>query len=161
VRSCIVLEEKGNTPKDSWCNGFMQQDWNRLKQKIKKLWRHDQPEVVIFWQNKNKLHSATVVQFPFNQPSHKSFCRNVGLCWGYWPCLPLIFSGWVVVGVRTTIIGRLERTSPELFLSIYSSKLEVSHTCLQRLQLFLQMDVTVSTLFIFCVSRSKSGVVDL
>jgi len=42
-----------------------QQDWNRLKQKIKKLWRHDQPEVVIFWQNKNMLHSATVVQFPF------------------------------------------------------------------------------------------------
>ena len=23
VRSCIVLEEKGNTPKDSWCDGFM------------------------------------------------------------------------------------------------------------------------------------------
>jgi hypothetical protein len=23
VRSCIVLEEKGNTPKDNWCNGFM------------------------------------------------------------------------------------------------------------------------------------------
>jgi hypothetical protein len=37
------------------------QDWNRLKQKIKKLWRHNQPEVVIFWQN-NKLHSATIVQ---------------------------------------------------------------------------------------------------
>ena len=23
VRSCIVLEKKGNTPKDSWCDGFM------------------------------------------------------------------------------------------------------------------------------------------
>jgi hypothetical protein len=23
VRSCIALEEKGNTPKDSWRNGFM------------------------------------------------------------------------------------------------------------------------------------------
>jgi len=50
--------------------------------------------------------------------------------------------------------------SPELFFSICSSKLEASHTCLQRLQLFLKMGVTVSALFIFHVSRSKSGVVD-
>jgi len=56
--------------------------------------------------------------------------------------------------------GRLEGTSPELFFSICSSKLEASHACLQRLQLFLKMNVMASTLFIFCVSRSKSGVID-
>jgi hypothetical protein len=128
VRSCIVLEEKGNTPKDSWCSGFMskdcahsviclkhqqkwrhivntgkhmilltrkthltekvlchyksnyQQDWNKLKQN-KKHCRHDQ-EVVIFWHNMNRLHSPTLVKFPFGQPPYKSFCRKVGLCWG-------------------------------------------------------------------------------
>jgi hypothetical protein len=131
--------------------------WNK---KIKKFWRHDQTEIIIFWQNKNKLHSATVVQFPFSQPSHKGFCRNAGLCWGSWPCLPLISSGWVDVGVWTKMIGRLEGTSPKLFLSICSSKLETSQAFLQRLQLFLKMDVTASTLFIFHVFRSKSGVVD-
>jgi hypothetical protein len=129
VRSCIALEEKGNTPKDSWRNGFMlkgyaqcvicmkqQQKWRhvmnigkhmilltrkahlteevlwhyKLTNKIetgsnkiiKKFWRHDQIEVVIFGQKKNGLHYVNVVQFPFDQPSHKSFCRNVGLCWG-------------------------------------------------------------------------------
>jgi hypothetical protein len=131
-----------------------------LKQKIKKFCRHDRIEVVIFWKNKNMLHSATVVQFPFGQPSHKNFCRNAGLCWGSWPCLPPISSGWVVVGVWTKMIGRLEGTSPELFLSICSSKLEESQAFLQRLQLFLKMNVTASTLFIFHVFRSKSGVVD-
>jgi hypothetical protein len=58
------------------------------------------------------------------------------------------------------MIGRLEGTSIELFLSICSSKLEASHACLQRFQLFLKINVTVSMLFIFHVSRSKSCVVD-
>jgi hypothetical protein len=58
------------------------------------------------------------------------------------------------------MIGQLEETSPELFLSICSSRLEASQACLQRLQLFLKMGVTVSVLFIFHVSRSKLGVVD-
>jgi len=138
-----------------------QQDWNRLKQKkIKKLWRHDQPEVVIFGKNKNRLHSATVVQFPFSQPSHKSFCRNVGWCWGSWPYLPPISSGWVVVGVWTKIIGQLEGTSPKLFPSICLSKLEASHACLYRLQPFLKMGIMVSTLFIFHAKDDRSGVVD-
>jgi hypothetical protein len=82
------------------------------------------------------------------------------LCWGSWPYLPPISSGWVVVGVWTKMIGQLEETSPELFLSICSSRLEASQACLQRLQLFLKMGVTVSVLFIFHVSRSKLGVVD-
>ena len=47
-----------------------------------------------------------------------------------------------------------------MFSSICSSKLEASQACLQRLQLFLKMDVMVSELFIFRVSRSKSGVVN-
>jgi hypothetical protein len=91
--------------KDSFDRGSLvalwayQQDWNRLKQKIK-FCRHDRTEAVMFWQNKNMLHSATVVQFPFDQPSHKSFCRNAGLCWGSWPCLPPISSGWVIAGVK-------------------------------------------------------------
>jgi hypothetical protein len=58
-------------------------------------------------------------------------------------------------------LGQLEGTSLELFLSICSSKLEANHACLQRLQLFLKMDVTTSTLFIFHVFHSKLGVVDL
>jgi hypothetical protein len=82
------------------------------------------------------------------------------LCWGSWPCLSPISSGWVVVGVWTKMIGQLEETSPELFLNICSSRLEASQACLQRLQLFLKMSITVSALFIFHVSRSKSGVVD-
>jgi hypothetical protein len=158
VRSCVVLGEKGNTPKDSWRNGFMLKgyaqcvfawDSNKMKafhehrkthdlinkkrliwqrkscgilsqitnktetswnRKIKKFCRYDWTEVVMFWQNKNRLHSSTVVQFPFG-----SFCRNAGLCWGSWPCLPLISSGWVVVGVWTKMIDQLEETSPELF----------------------------------------------
>jgi len=116
--------------------------------------------VVIFWQNKNMLHSATVVQFPFGRPSHKSFCRNAGLCWGSWPYLPLISSGWVVVGVWSKVTGWVEGPSSEVFPSIFSSKLEASHACLQRLQLFLKMGFMVSTLFIFHVSRSYSGVVN-
>jgi len=100
-----------------------------VETKIKKFCKHDQIEVVIFWQNKNRLHSITMVQFPFGQPSHKIFCRNAGL-WGSWPCLPLISSGWFVIRVWTMMIGRLEGTSPELFPIICSSKLEVSHTCL-------------------------------
>jgi len=105
----------------------------RLKQvetKIKKFWRHDQTEVVIFGQNKNRLHSATVVQFPYGHLSHKSFCRNVGLCWGSWPCLPIISSGRVVVGVWTKMIDWLEGTSSKIFLSICSSKLEASQVFL-------------------------------
>jgi hypothetical protein len=51
--------------------------WTRLQEveiKIKKkLCRHDQTEVVIFVHNKNRLHSPTLVKFPFDQPSHKGF----------------------------------------------------------------------------------------
>jgi len=107
-----------------------------------------------------KLYSANVVQFPFGQPSHKSFWRNVELCWGSWPCLPPISLGWVVVGVWTEMIGQLEGTSLESFLSICSSKLEASQAFVQRLQPFLKMDATASTLFIFNAFRSKLGVVD-
>ena len=81
--------------------------WN-----IKKLWRHDQTKVIIFRQNKNRLHFVPVVQFPFGQPPQKRFYENVGLCWGSWQCLPLISSGGIVVGVWTKMIGRLERTFP-------------------------------------------------
>ena len=123
--------------------------WNK---KIKKFCRHDQTEVVIFGQRKNMLHSATAVQFPFSQPSHWSFYRNVGLCWGSWPCLPLISSGWVVVGFWTKMIGRLEGTFPDFFFSICSSKLEASHTCLQRLQLFLNIDVFAPSWVLFITS---------
>jgi hypothetical protein len=70
------------------------------------------------------------------------------------------FSGWVVVGVWIKMIGRLEGTFPELFLSICLSKLEASQAFLQRLHLFLKMDVTTSIIFIFCVFRSKSSVID-
>jgi len=56
------------------------------------------------------------------------------------------------------MIGQVEETSSELFLSICSSRLEASQARLQRLQLFLKMSITVSALFIFHVSRSKSGV---
>jgi len=133
--------------------------WNK-NQEVLQAWSNRGSYLFIFLQNKNRLHSATVVQFPFSQPSRKSFCRNAGLCWGSWPCLPLIFLGWLVVGVWTKMIGRLEGTFPELFLSICSSKLEASQAFLQRLHLFLKMDVTTSTIFIFCVFRSKSSVVD-
>jgi len=58
-----------------------QQKLEQVETKNKKFCRHDLTEVVIFFlQNKNRLHSATVVQFPFGQPSHKSFCRHAGLC---------------------------------------------------------------------------------
>ena len=137
-----------------------QQKLEHGEKKIKKFCRHDQTEVVIFGQSKNMLHSATVMQFPFGQPSHKSFCRNVGLCWGPWPCLPLISSGWVVVGDWLKVTRWVEGPSSEVFPSICSSKLEASHACLQRLQLFLKMGFMVSTLFIFHVSRSDSGVVN-
>jgi hypothetical protein len=82
------------------------------------------------------------------------------LCWGSWPCLPPISLGWVVVGVWTEMIGQLEGTSLESFLSICSSKLEASQAFVQRLQPFLKMDATASTLFIFNAFRSKLGVVD-
>jgi hypothetical protein len=58
------------------------------------------------------------------------------------------------------MIGWLEGNSLELFLSICSSKLEASQAFVQRLQLFLKMDATANTLFIFHVFRSKLGVVD-
>ena len=94
---------------------------------------------------------------PSIQPSHQSFCRNTWLCRGSWPCLPLISSGKVIVGFWTKMIGRLEGTFLELFFSICSSKLEASHTCLQKLQLFLKINITTSTLFIFHVFSFKVG----
>jgi hypothetical protein len=61
-----LINKKGSFDRENlMVLGAYQQDWNKFKQKIKKVWRHDQTEVVIFGQNKNKLHSATVVQFPF------------------------------------------------------------------------------------------------
>jgi hypothetical protein len=154
VWSCIVLEEKGNTPKDSWCYAFMlngyaqcvicmkQQKWRYVmktgkhmilfnkkgsfdKESLMKLWAklptkigtgwNKNQEVLqawsnwggFFFQNKNRLHYAPVVQFPLGQLSHKSFYGNVVLCWGSWPCLPPISSGWVIVGVWTKMNGRL------------------------------------------------------
>ena len=78
--------------------------------------RHDQAEVLFFFlgKNKNRLHSAMVVQFPFR------------LCWGSWLCWPPISLGWVVVGVWTKMSGQLEGISLEIFFDICSSKLEVS-----------------------------------
>jgi len=100
--------------------------------------RHDQVEVLFFFfgQNKNRLHSAMVVQFPFR------------LCWGSWLCWPPISLGWVVVGVWTKMSGQLEGISLEIFFDICSSKLEVSQAFIQRLQLFLKMDAADSTFFI-------------
>ena len=131
--------------------------WNK-NQEVLRAWSNRGS--FFFLQNKNRLHYAPVVQFPFGQPSHQSFCRNTWLCRGSWLRLPSISSGKVIVGFWTKMIGRLGRTFLELFFSICSSKLEASHTCLQKLQLFLKMDVTASTLFIFRVFRSKLGVVD-
>ena len=150
------------TRKVLWsCEPNYQQKLEQVETKIKKFCKHDQTEVVFFFgQSRNRLHSATVMQFPFGQLSHKSFYENVVLCWGSWPCLPPISSGWVIVGVWTKMIDQSEGTSLELFLCIYSSKPEASQAFLQRLQLFLKMDATASTLFISHVFRSKLGVVD-
>jgi hypothetical protein len=113
VRSCIVLEEKGNKPKDSWCYAFMlngyaqcvicmkQQKWRYVmktgkhmilfnkkgsfdRESLMKLWAklptkigtgwNKNQEVLqawsnwggfFFFQNKNRLHYAPMVQFPF------------------------------------------------------------------------------------------------
>jgi hypothetical protein len=141
VRSCIILEGKGNILVVSWVKVMLSVllAWNNKKQwrhimntrkhmillikqglwtkKVlrheqvmdktkrgwnqnkKKFYRYDQTEVVISVHNKNRLHSPTLVKFPLDQPSYDSFCRNTGLCWGFWPCLPLISSSQVVVGV--------------------------------------------------------------
>jgi hypothetical protein len=116
----ILLKRKANlTEKLLWhyeLTNKTETGWNK---KIKKLWRHDQTEVVIFWQNKNKRHSATVVQFPFDQPSHKSFCRNIGLCWGSWPCLPSISSGWVNARVWTKMMVGWKEL-PQSYISVFA-----------------------------------------
>jgi hypothetical protein len=132
-------------------------NWNGLKQNQEVLQAWSNRGSVFFLQNKNRLHYAPVVQVPFGWPSHQSFCRNTWLCRGSWPCLPLISSGKVIVGFWTKMIGRLEGTFLELFFSICSSKLEASHTCLQKLQLFLKINITTSTLFIFHVFSFKVG----
>jgi hypothetical protein len=50
-------------------------------------------------------------------------CTNAGLCWGFWPCSLILSLGWVVVRVWLKVTGRLEGPSPEVFLSVCSSKL--------------------------------------
>jgi len=77
--------------------------WNK-NQEVLQAWSNKGRFFFFFLQNKNILHTALVVQFPFSQPSHKSFFRNVVLCWGSWLYLPPISSGWVVVGVWTKMI---------------------------------------------------------
>ena len=130
-----------------WAKNFepnYQQKLEQFETKIKRFCRHDRTEVVLFFfflQNKNRLHSALVMQFSFGQPSHKSFFRNVRLCWGSWPYLSPIFLGRVVVGVWTKMIDQLEETSLELFFSFCSNKLEASQAFLRRLQLFLKIDI--------------------
>jgi len=104
------------TSKVLWnCEPNYQHKLEQVETKIKKFCRHDQTVVFFFFflQNKNRLHYAPVVQFPFGQPSHKSFCRNTWLRRGSWLRLPPISSGWVVVRFWTKMIGRLEGTSLE------------------------------------------------
>jgi len=50
-------------------------------------------------------------------------CTNVGLCWGPWPCSLILSSGWAIVGIWLKVTGQLEGPSPEVFLSVCSSKL--------------------------------------
>ena len=73
---------------------------------------------------------------------------------------PPVSLGWVVVGGWTKIANRLEGPSPEVFLSVCSSKLEASQAFVQRLQLFLKMGAEASTFFISNVFCSKLGVAD-
>jgi hypothetical protein len=73
---------------------------------------------------------------------------------------PPVSLGWVVVGGWTKIADRLEGPSPEIFLSVCSSKLEASQAFVQRLQLFSKMSAATSMFFISHVVHSKSGVVD-
>jgi hypothetical protein len=79
------------------------------------------------------------------------------LCWGSWPCLPPISLGWVVVGGLNKEDRSVGRNFPRVISKFCSSKLEASQVFLQRLQLFLKMDVTMSTLFIFRVFSLKVG----
>jgi hypothetical protein len=64
VRSCIVLEEKGNTPKDFWRNGFMPKGYAqcvicmKLQQKGKACHEHQKTHDLInkkgyIWQGKS------------------------------------------------------------------------------------------------------------
>jgi len=51
-------------------------------------------------------------------------CTDAGLCWGSWPCSPILSLGWAVVGIWTKVMGWLEGPSLEaFFLSVCSSKL--------------------------------------
>jgi hypothetical protein len=60
---------------------------------------------------------------------------------------PPVSLGWVIVGGWTKIADRLEGPSPEVFLSVCSSKLEASQAFVQRLQLFFKMGAETSTFF--------------
>jgi hypothetical protein len=111
-----------------------------LKQKA---WSNRGSSFLLFFAEQEQTPFYTDGAIPL-QSSHKSFFRNVGLCWDSWLYLPPIFLGRVVVGVWTKIIDQLEGTFPELFFSFCSSKLEASQAFNQRLQLFLKMDVTMS-----------------
>ena len=119
--------------------------WNK-NQEVLQAWSNRGSSFFFFLQNKNRLHSALVVQFSFGQPSHKSFFRNVRLCWGSWPYLSPIFLGRVVVGVWTKMIDQLEETSPELFFSFCSNKLEASQALENRCSISINT-IIVSGIF--------------
>jgi len=48
---------------------------------------------------------------------------NAGLCWGSWLCSLILSSGWAIVGIWLKVTDWLEGPSPEVFLSVCSSKL--------------------------------------
>jgi hypothetical protein len=50
-------------------------------------------------------------------------CTNAGLGWGFWPCSLILSLGWAVVRVWLKVTDRLEWPSPDVFLSVCSSKL--------------------------------------
>jgi len=49
--------------------------------------------------------------------------KNVGFCYGSWPCSLILSSDWTIVGAWLKVTGHLEGPSPEVFLSVCSSKL--------------------------------------
>jgi len=83
VRSCIVLEEKGNTPKDFWRNGFMPKGYAqcvicmKLQQKGKACHEHQKTHDLInkkgyIWQGKSCGILSQITNKNWNRLKQKS-----------------------------------------------------------------------------------------